>query len=61
MLAVFGAEGENGAKCIYEIAKLKISFKPLAICAATFALTVTRRFSPLWGLLAGAVCGFVFA
>lgn len=57
VLAVFGAEGENGAKCIYDIAKIHISAKPLVICAATFALTVTRRFSPLWGLLAGAIAG----
>lgn len=57
VLAVFGAEGENGAKCIYEIGRLSFAAKPLVLCAATFALTVTRRFSPLWGLLAGAIVG----
>lgn len=57
VLAVFGAEGENGAKCIYDLARLHITTKPLLICTATFALTVTRRFSPLWGLLAGAIIG----
>lgn len=57
VLAVFGAEGENGAKCIYDIARLRIAAKPLLLCASTFILTVTRRFSPLWGLLAGAVAG----
>ena len=57
VLAVFGAEGENGAKCIYDIAKIHISAKPLVICAATFLMTITRRISPLWGLLAGAIIG----
>lgn len=57
VLGVFGAEGENGAKCIYDVSKLRFSLMPVVICAATFALTVTRRFSPLWGLLAGAVAG----
>lgn len=61
VLAVFGAVGENGSKCIYDTAKLRIAVKPLLICAATFLLTVTRRFSPLWGLLAGAISGIVFA
>lgn len=60
VLSVFGAEGENGAKCIYGVSAMRISPLPLAICAFTFVLTVTRRFSPLWGLLAGAILGLAF-
>ena len=31
-----------------------------ALFAATAALVLTKRFSPLWGLLLGAVAGAVF-
>ena len=58
VLAVFGAEGENGAKCVWGISTVSVSPVPLAICSFTFLLTVTKRFSPLWGLLAGAAIGF---
>ncbi len=57
VLSVFGATGENGAKCIYGISAISFQPLPLAICLFTFALTVTKRFSPLWGLLAGALAG----
>jgi chromate transporter len=57
VLAVFGAAGENGAKCLYDWRSVSIGFKPLVLCALTFALTFSRRVSPLWGLLAGAIAG----
>ncbi len=55
VLAVFGAEGEAGAKCIYDVAKLRFEWLPVAVCLGTFVLTVTNKFSPLWGLLAGGL------
>ena len=55
VLAVFGATGSSGAKCIYDLADLRFDILPLAVCIGTFLLTVTNRFSPLWGLLAGAL------
>ncbi len=59
VMAVFGAEGENGAKCIWHLDELKFSALPLVLCAGTFILTATHRFSPLWGLLAGAILPFI--
>lgn len=55
VLAVFGAGGEAGSKCIYDVAKLRFDAIPTLVCLGTFVLTVTRRFSPLWGLLAGGL------
>ena len=60
VLAVFGAEGIDGAKCIYFLKNLKFEPIGLIACAGTFILTVTRRFSPLWGLLIGAILGLIF-
>lgn len=55
VLAVFGAGGADGSKCIYDVAKLRFDAIPTLVCLGTFVLTVTRRFSPLWGLLAGGL------
>jgi len=60
VLAVFGAEGENGAKCIYSLSSFNPAPKAAAIAALSFVLTVTRRFSPVWGLAAGAAAGLLF-
>jgi len=60
VLAVFGAEGENGGRCIYGWRSLKMSVLPFVLCAGTFALALAKRISPLWGLLAGAVAGLAF-
>lgn len=61
VLSVFGAEGENGARCVYHLSSLRMDSMSLVLCIATFLLTVTRRFSPLWGLLAGFIAGVAFA
>lgn len=55
VLAVFGAEGESGAKCIYDIAQLRFGLMNAVLCLAAFVLTVTNRFSPLWALFAGGI------
>ena len=60
VLAVFGAEGIDGAKCIYFLKNLKFEPIGLIACAGTFILTVTRRFSPLWGLRIGAILVLIF-
>ncbi|MBR1870752.1 MAG: chromate transporter [Kiritimatiellae bacterium] len=57
VLSVFGAEGESGAKCIRYLEDLQFHWLSAILCAGTFALTITKRFSPLLGLLAALVCG----
>lgn len=57
VLAVFGAEGVNGAKCIYGIAGIKFDWLSAALCLGTFILTLTKRFSPLWGLAIAFAAG----
>jgi chromate transporter len=46
-----------GAENVYSLGGL--TFRPVAcaVFAFTFLLTVTKRFSPLWGLLLGALLG----
>lgn len=46
-----------GAESVYSLGGL--TFRPVAcaVFAFTFFLTVTKRFSPLWGLLVGALVG----
>jgi len=59
VLSVFGAEGVNGSKCIYSLHDIHLSPLPVLVSAVTFVLAVTRRFSPLWGLLLGGVIGIL--
>ena len=46
-----------GAENVYSLGGL--TFRPVAcaVFAATLLITVTKRFSPLWGLLLGALAG----
>lgn len=60
VLAVFGAEGQDGAKCIYSIAALHPTWKAGILALLSFTLTITRRISPVWGLGAGAVAGLLW-
>lgn len=60
VLGEFGAEGENGALCIYDIGKLRIAPLPAILCIFAFAVTLTKRFSPVWALALAAVAGLVF-
>lgn len=60
VLAVFGAQGQDGAKCIYSIGSLHPTLKAATLALLSFTLTVTRRISPIWGLGAGAVAGLIW-
>ena len=57
VLSLFGTGGESGTKCIRDLGSLTLRPMPLVLCMGTFILTITKRFSPLWGLLAAALLG----
>lgn len=57
VLSVFGAEGVNGAKCILDWQDLRFNALWAALAAGTFIITITKRISPLWGLVAAAAAG----
>ena len=48
-----------GATDVYSLGNLSFSLPSCVVFAATLAITLSRRFSPLWGLALGAVVGLV--
>ena len=48
-----------GAADVYSLGNMSFGPSACAVFAATLAITLTRRFSPLWGLALGAAAGLV--